>query len=68
MLMNLYGIEIEGEFVLGCFVKFYFCFGREKVEIVEIICRILIKICENCWEKFFEEFDDFFDNEVFKKM
>lgn len=67
-LMNLYGIETEGELVSGCFVKLHSRLGREKVEIAEIIRRILTKIRENCREKFFEEFDDFSDNEVSKKM
>ena len=55
--MNLYGIETEGELLSGCFLKLHSRLGREKVEIADIIGRILAKIRENFRRKFFEEFD-----------
>lgn len=55
--MNLYGVETEGELISGCFFKLHSRLGREKVEIADIISRILAKIRENFRKKFFEEFD-----------
>ena len=55
--MNLYGVETEGELLSGCFLKLHSRLGREKVEIADIISRILAKIRENFRKKFFEEFD-----------
>ena len=55
--MNLYGIESEGELLSGCFSKLHSRLGREKVEIADIVSRILAKIRENFRKKFFEEFD-----------
>ena len=55
--MNLYGIETEGELVSGCFLKLHSRLGREKVEIADIIRRILAKIRENFRTKFFDQFD-----------
>ena len=55
--MNLYGIETEGELLSGCFLKLHYRLGREKVEIANIVSRILAKIRENFRNKFFEEFD-----------
>lgn len=56
-LMNLYGIETEGELLSGCFLKLHSRLGREKVEIADIVSRILAKIRENFRKKFFDEFD-----------
>lgn len=55
--MNLYGIETEGELVSGCFLKLQSRLGREKVEIADIIRRILAKIRESFRTKFFDQFD-----------
>ncbi|XP_015753708.1 PREDICTED: RNA-dependent RNA polymerase 1-like [Acropora digitifera] len=62
-IMNLYGIETEGELMSGCFSKFHSSIGREKIEIVQIISRFLRKMRENFREKFFEEFDDMVDDD-----
>ena len=56
-LMNLYGIETEGELLSGCFLKLHSRLGREKVEIADIVRQILAKIRENFRKKFFDEFD-----------
>lgn len=56
-LMNLYGIETEAELLSGCFLKLHSRLGREKVEIAEIVSRILAKIRGNFRSKFFKEFD-----------
>lgn len=56
-LMNLYGIETEAELLSGCFLKLHSRLGREKVEIAEIVSRIMTKIRENFRSRFFKEFD-----------
>lgn len=56
-LMNLYGIETEAELLSGCFLKLHSRLGREKVEIADIVSRVLSKIRENFRSKFFREFD-----------
>lgn len=56
-LMNLYGIETEAELSSGCFLKLHSRLGREKVEIAEIVSRVLAKIRANFRIKFFKEFD-----------
>ena len=56
-LMNLYGIETEAELLSGCFLKLHSRLVREKVEIAEIVSRIMTKIRGNFRSKFFKEFD-----------
>lgn len=56
-LMNLYGIETEAELLSGCFLKLHSRLGREKVEIAEIVNRIMTKIRGNFRNRFFKEFD-----------
>lgn len=56
-LMNLYGIETEAELLSGCIRKLHSRLGREKVEIAEIVSRVLAKIRGNFRSRFFKEFD-----------
>ncbi|XP_029201631.2 uncharacterized protein LOC114966061 isoform X2 [Acropora millepora] len=63
-LMNLYGIETEGELISGCFSKFHSRIGKEKFEIAQITSRFLKKMRQNFREKFFEEFDGMVDDDA----